>query len=289
MKRIFLLFCIAALSAAAEDFVLSDGTVLKDAAVVRSAIDSVLIRHSTGVQRLLFDRLSPELQQRFGMTPEQVAARRAQLQQAADAAVRAREAEQAARLAVLQSSGNSPRYLTGADVISLYAAVDTLSAREAEYLAAVWNRREASRLNLPSDIHRWGREAAALKSAFEAERAAFLAEYRDRAQLRTTVSAQDATISRQKDELAALKKEVTRLKEAEENLRRLNEKLRADSGSNSTVVVNRPVYVPTPVPTVCPHPHRPPHPPAVRPPRPRPVIQSNNPRPASSAHTLPRR
>lgn len=289
MKRILSLLCLAVLNAAAEDFVLSDGSVLKDAAVVRTAIDSVLVRHSSGVQRLLFDRLSPELQARFGMTPELVSARRAELQAAADTAAREREAEQAARLAALQSSGNSPRYLTGAEVISLFAAVDTLSAREADYLAAEWNRREASRLNLPSDIRRWGADAAALKPAFDAERAAFLAEYCDKAQLRSTVSAQDATISRQKDEISALKKEIAILKEAEANLRRQNDRLRADSGSNTTVVVDRPVYVPTPVPAVCPHPHRP-SPPTMRPSRPpRPVIHSNNPRPASSAHTLPRR
>ncbi len=285
MKRLISLILLCAGPLSAEDFVLSDGSVLKDATVVRSAWDSVLVRHSAGVQRLLYDRLSPELQARLGMTSELVAARRAELQQAAAAAESERRAAHEARLAALQASGNNPHYITGAEVFSLFAAVDTLSAREAEYLAAEWNRREAQRLNLPADVNRWGAEAAALRPGFDAERAAFLAEYRDKTQLRSRVSEQDNTISRQKEQIQKLREEVARLKEAEENLRRLNDRLRADASGGNTVVVERPVYVPT----VCPHPHRPPHPPAVRPARPRPVISSTTPRPAGEAHTIPRR
>ncbi len=274
MKRFIPLFLLMCSALFAEDFVLSDGSVLRDAAVVRSGVDSVLVRHSAGVQRLHYKRLSPELQQRLGMTPELVAARRAELQQAAAAAERKRQAEHDARVAALKASGNNPRYLTGAELFSLFAAVDTLSAREADYLAAEWNLREAQRLNLPADVSRWGAEAAARRPGFEAERAAFLAEYRDKAQLRAKVSELDSTISRQKEQLEKLRAQVATLKEAEANLRRLNDRLQADAARRGTVVVDRPVYVPTPVPTVCPHPHRPPHPPVSRPHRTHSVIRS---------------
>lgn len=277
MKTPLIILSLAcALGAMAEDFVLSDGTVLQDARVVRSTTDSVLVRHSNGVQKLLFDRLSPELQQQLGMTPELVAERRAAAEQAAAERSKQRAEAQAARLAALQASGQHPRYLSGAEVFTLFGEAVTLSAPTAEYLAALWNHREAARQKLPVDADRYAADVARLRPAAERELSA----------LRAAHQAQQ---------------EVKELREQIAHLQQQNAALLAQLADNrptsTTVVVDNPVYVPTPTyvpvpaPVVRPAPPRPPHrhePP--RPPRrPRPVIQSNNPRPASSAHTIPRR
>ncbi len=276
MPLIVLLSLAGALSAIAADFVLSDGTVLKDASVVRSTVDSVLVRHSTGVQSLLFDRLSPELQQQLGMTPELVAERRAAAEQAAAERRNQRAEAQAARMAALQVSGQHARYLSGAELFTLCGEAVTLTAPAAEYMAALWNHREASRLKLPADTERYAADVARLRPAAE----------RELSVLRAACQAQQ---------------EVKELREQIAHLQQQNAALQAQLTNNrptsTTVVVDNPVYVPTPTyvpvpaPVVRPAPPRPPHrhePP--RPPRrPRPVIQSNNPRPASSAHTIPRR
>lgn len=271
-KYAALLMCACSMSASADDFVLNDGSVLQDATVVRTSLDSVLVRHSNGVQQLLFDRLSPQLQQQLGMTPELVAERRAAAQQAADNRRRERDAAQAARMAALQASGQHPRYLSGADVYSIYSQANAISPRTAEYLAALWNMREAARMGLPVDAERYAADAAALRGAAEEELAA----------LRAAQQAQS---------------EVEKLRTQVEHLQQQNAVLRrqiANAGANATsttVVVDNPVYVPVPTTVVrpCPPPPPPHCRPAAPPRRPRPVIHSNNPRPASSAHTLPRR
>ena len=162
MKMPLILFAALAgsFSAVAADFVLSDGTVLKEASVVRRSVDSVLVRHSNGVQKLFFDRLSPELQKQLGMTPELVAERRAAAEQASAERRRQRAEAQVARLAALQASGQYPRYLSGADIFTLFSEAATLTAPTAEYLAALWNHREATRLNLPADAERYAADMA---------------------------------------------------------------------------------------------------------------------------------
>ena len=279
MKHVLCVMLLAALSLGAEDIVLADGSVLKDATVVRRDADAVLVRHSAGVQRLAAARLSPEAQKRLEMTPEHIAARRAAEAQVADARRRAKEEKQAERLAALEASGQHPRYLTGADVFALFGAVDTLSAREAEYLAAAWNRQEAVRLHLAADVERFDAQKASLRGEFDAERAACLAEYRDKAELRATISAQDSTINRQKDELRRLQKENAQLREQLATERRANDRRR----ENTTIVVDRPVYVPTCIP----HPVRARHPRHPHRPHARPGA-CPGPRPASGAHVIPR-
>ncbi len=271
-KFVALLIGACALSATADEFVLSDGSVLQDATVVRTSLDSVLVRHSNGVQQLLFDRLSPQLQQQLGMTPELVAERRAAAQQAAEKRRLEREAAQAARLAALQASGQHPRYLSGADMYSIYSSVESISPRTAEYLAALWNRREAARMGLVIDVERYAADAAGLRGVAEAELA----------NLRAAQQAQ-----REVDKLRA---QVAQLQQQNEALRKQLADARAGSPATSTtVVVDNPVYVPVPTPVGRPCPPPPPRRPVAAPRHPRPVIHSNNPRPASSAHTLPRR
>lgn len=271
-KYAALLMCACSMSASADDFVLNDGSVLQDATVVRTSLDSVLVRHSNGVQQLLFDRLSPQLQQQLGMTPELVAERRAAAQQAADNRRRERDAAQAARMAALQASGQHPRYLSGADVYSIYSQANAISPRTAEYLAALWNRREAARMGLPVDAERYAADAAALRGAAEEELAA----------LRAAQQAQS--------EVEKLRTQVEHLQQQNEALRKQLADARAGSPATSTtVVVDNPVYVPVPTPVGRPCPPPPPRRPVAAPRHPRPVIHSNNPRPASSAHTLPRR
>lgn len=267
-----LLIGACALSATADDFVLSDGSVLQDATVVRTSLDSVLVRHSNGVQQLLFDRLSPQLQQQLGMTPELVAERRAAAEQAAKKRRLEREAAQAARLAALQASGQHPRYLSGADMYSIYSSVESISPRTAEYLAALWNRREAARMGLVIDVERYAADAAGLRGVAESE-------------LSNLRAAQQA--QREVDKLRA---QVAHLQQQNEALRKQLADARAGSlATSTTVVVDNPVYVPVPTPVGRPCPPPSPRRPVAAPRHPRPVILSNNPRPASSAHTLPRR
>lgn len=274
MKMPLILFAALAgsFSAVAADFVLSDGTVLKEASVVRSSVDSVLVRHSNGVQKLFFDRLSPELQKQLGMTPELVAERRAAAEQASAERRRQRAEAQAARLAALQASGQHPRYLSGADIFTLFSEVATLSAPTAEYLAALWNHREATRLNLPADAERYAADMATRRPSAERELATLRAAHRAR------------------QEAKELREQVARLQQQNADLQA---QLANNRPTSTTVVVDNPVYVPTPtyvpVPVVRPGPPRPPRRQGPPPRRPRPVIHSDTPSPASSAHTIPRR
>lgn len=275
MKMPLILFAALAgsFSAVAADFVLSDGTVLKEASVVRRSVDSVLVRHSNGVQKLFFDRLSPELQKQLGMTPELVAERRAAAEQASAERRRQRAEAQAARLAALQASGQYPRYLSGADIFTLFSEAATLTAPTAEYLAALWNHREATRLNLPADAERYAADMATRRPSAERELATLRAAHRAR------------------QEAKELREQIARLQQQNAALQA---QLANNRPTSTTVVVDNPVYVPTPTyvpvpaPVVRPGPPRPPHRHGPPPRRPRPVIHSDKPSPASSAHTIPR-
>lgn len=275
MKFVLFFLLVGALGCHAEDFVLADGSVLHDAVVLRRSDEDIQVRHSGGIQRYAYDKLSPELQERFQMTPEQVEARRRQAQEDAAARRREKEEQQAARRALLEASGQHPRYLSGADVLQLYSPFGTLSAREAEFLAAEWNRREALRLGLPVESERFTEEAASLRSGFEEERQMYLKRIQEADALRATVSGLQTRLAQQEAELARLNKANAAL-QAEWN----------HKPASTTTVIKEPVYVPTlvPVPQPAPRPSGP-RPPAVRPtPRP-PVIL----KPASHARTLPRR
>lgn len=306
MKRLITLLMLP-LYCQAEDFTLADGTVLKDAEVLRKDGEVLQIRHAGGIEKFSYTELGETLQLRYDLTPAQVEARRAAAAEAAAEKQRAKEAakaekerlmkeEQEARQATLDAAGKHARYICGAEVIQLCSSMFTLDARAAEFLAAEWNRREALRLNLPVDTQRFSAEAASLKPDFEKERGELAAVRSELSDKRAEVQEQAATIKRQEAEIAALRAEVAKL----------NKELgRAENNrpTTTTVVVDNPVYVPTYVgPTCVGHVHRPrPHthhahkPRPARPAaRPKPVQVSPGPRPASaarpanSAHTLPR-
>jgi len=276
MKRVFSLLCLCASVCLAEDFVLADGTVLHDAVMLRQTDDSVQVRHSGGVQRFHYEKLSPELQERFRMTPEQVAARRAAAKEAAAARRREKEERQSAQRALLAESGLHARYLAGADVLQLFSPYGTLSARDAEYLAAEWNRREALRLDLPVEAERYAEEADSLKGSFEAGREAALKQERETAALRASVAELQGRINGLGAEIAGLRKE--------------NAALRTELGNkpaNTVSIVREPVYVPQPVyvPSIAPRPNplAPPRPPMRPSPPRRPIIL----KPASHASPVP--
>lgn len=305
--KIFYSILLLSLCCHAEDFTLADGTVLKDAEVIRQGDEELQIRHAGGIEKFSYTELGEELQQRYELTPAQVEARRKAAAEATARKQREKEAakaekarilkeEQEARMALLEASGKHARYISGADVIQLCSSMFTIEARAAEFLAAEWNRREALRLNLGVDTQRFSAEADSLKEDFEQERKELSTLRSELSDKRAKVQEQSATIKRQNDEIAALRAEVARL----------NKELgRAENRpTNTTVVVDNPVYVPTYVgPTCVGHVHRPhrahpapKHRPSHRPaPRPKPIQVSPGPRPASSArpansaHTLPRR
>lgn len=306
IKRVITLL-ILPLYCHADDFTLADGTVLKDAEVLRKDGEVLQIRHAGGIEKYSYTELGEALQQRYDLTPAQVEARRAAAAEAAAEKQRAKEAAKAekerelkeaqeARQAALEAAGKHARYISGAEVIQLCSSMFTLEARAAEFLAAEWNRREALRLNLPIDTQRFSAEAASLKPDFEKERDELAAVRSELIDKRAEVQEQAATIKHKNAEIAALRAEVAKLNK---ELGRAENK----RSTTTTVVVDNPVYVPTYVgPTCVGHVHRPrPHahpahkPRPARPaPRPKPVQVSPGPRPASaarpanSAHTLPR-
>ena len=246
MKLSFLpfLFLFAAGLCLAEDFVLVDGTVLQNAKVVRKDADSLVISHSAGVQRVGYDRLTPELQQRFDLTPHAVREYYDKVEQMRRDFAEAEEKKAAAQRAALQISGLSPRYLTGADVSALMSTWETLSAVCAEYLAADWNRREAARCNLTVEANRFDEEAKRLVARVENEREAIKKEN---------------DLKRAREQISSLQQVINRLNES-------------SSQSSGTVIISRPTYVPIyrPAPIVVPpvvRPLPPPRPPVNRPPQ----------------------
>lgn len=250
---IFMCVLCAAVSSA-EDFVLVDGTVLQDARLVRKDADSAVIGHSTGVQRVSFDRLPSELQERFGLTPQAVNEFREKQEQARRARVEAEEKLAASQRAALEASALSPRYLSGADVMALYSTWDTLSAVCAEYLAADWNRREALRCNLTVEADRYTREADRVAARMNEERNAVNKE-------KERVAALEA-------ELQLTKNELKKAKDAVNSQREEIQKLSQESSNQSsgTVVISHPTYVPVyrPAPIIVPPIVRPQPPPPPR-------------------------
>lgn len=256
MKPIYLLplLTVLLLPCSAEDFTLADGSVLHDAHVVRQDDETATIRHTTGVQRIPYTRLTPELQKRLGLTPEEVNARRAAAREAERQRAEAREKKAAEQRAALVTSGLSPRYMTGADVISLYSAWSTLSAPAAEYLAAEWNRREALRCGLTVEARRYKEDAAVLARNIERERAE---EIRTRERLAVA-----------EKELDAAKRDLQQARLAVQQLEKQNAELkeRPAQATTTTVVVSEPRVVPVyrPQPIILPPVHQP-RPPIVRP------------------------
>lgn len=277
MKRLCFLLLLT-LCCQAEDLTLANGTVLKDAVVIRQGDEEIQIRHTGGIEKFAYTELSPQLQERFNMTPALVEARRhaaaeaeAEKQRARDAAKAERERlkreDQEARIAALEAAGKHARYVSGADVIQLCSSFLTLEARAAEYLAAEWNRREALRLNLTLDIQRFTAEADSLRADFESNRKQFESMRAELSDKRAKVQAQAASIKRKNEEIKALRAQVA--------------KLNKELGQAEAAAFRRPatpIYIPTYVRPVCPRPvihrprvapPRPPRPPRPLPPRPR--------------------
>ena len=261
MKLSFLpfLFLFTAGLCLAEDFVLVDGTVLQNAKVVRKDADSLVISHSAGVQRVSYDRLTPELQQRFDLTPHAVREYYDKMEQMRRDLAEAEDKKAAAQRAALQVSGLSPRYLTGADVSALMSTWETLSAVCAEYLAADWNRREATRCNLTVEANRFDEEAKRLVARMENERDAAKKEKTRVASLEAKLHATENDLKRAREQISSLQQVINRLNES-------------FSQSSGTVIISRPTYVPIyrPAPIVVPpvvRPLPPPRPPVNRPPQ----------------------
>ncbi len=254
MKRACLLFLLtlAAPLASAEDFTLADGRVLRDAVVLRQTEEEIQVRHAEGIQKLRYTQLTRPLQERFNMTPEQVESRREEAKRAAAEKRESRRAAEAERQAQLASAGTQPRFLAGADVLTLLSPLDTVTAAEAEYLAAEWNRREAQRLNLPESARSYAELAASLHGAFSAEREQFLNEYRRLQQANTTISSQQEQIKTQQETLDRLKAENKRLASENKDLWRSSR-----SSTNTTTIIStpRPYFIPRPI--IRPAPARP--------------------------------
>lgn len=300
MKKI-IPFVLMAFSCYAEDFTLADGTVLKEAKVLHRSDEVLQIFHSGGIEKFTYKELGEELQKRYDMTPEQVLARKTAAKQAADEARKAKEAikaekervlqeEQQARIAALEASGKYARYISGAEVIQLCSALMTVDARTAEFLAAEWNHREALRLNLGVDAQRFATELASLRADFERQRKEIDSMRTELEEKRVKVKEQSATIKRKNQEIAELQAKIASLNKA------LGRAEAENTSSDTTVVIDRPVYVPSYGPTCIGHTVIPPSRPARRhkhthSPRPKakPIQVSPGPKPAGSAHTLPRK
>lgn len=252
---LLLLPLAAALLCRAEDFTLADGTVLHEARVVRKDGESATIAHTTGVQRISYDRLSPELQVRLELTPEAVKARREAARLEEKRRSEARERKAAQQRAALETSGLSPRYMTGADIISLHSSWTTLSAAAAEYLAAEWNRREALRCGLTVEAQRYKEDAAELARNIEKERAEMV-------QAQERIAGLEAQL---RETQAELRQTRLTLKKLEKQ----NQELSSERKTNTTVTIYEPHYVPVyrPQPIILPPAVRPPAPMRPQPPR----------------------
>ena len=222
-------FCMA------EDMTLADGETLHDVRVLRQDGESVTISHTAGVLRVPYGRLTLELQQRFGLTPAEVEARREQALQAEKERARAREKKMAEQRAALAASNLSPRYVTGVEISVLYGAWGELSTAGAEYLAAEWNRREALRCGLTVEAARYKEDAAK-----------WLPE----------VQQQQAQTKKEKEDQIALaerlKQTQAQLDQARSTVKKLEAKLEEKPATSSTTIVTTqptvvPVYQPTPV------------------------------------------
>ncbi len=156
-------FCLLSLLSSlfianAEDMVLRDGRVLKDAEVVSHTDDSVSVQYAEGVMRVGYKELTDDLQMRYGMTSVEVEkrlqnklAKEEARRQKAKAAEKAAE-ERAQKLRdSLSEAEKQPRYLSGRDVELMCMNLGEISSVESEYMALHWNMREAERVGLRHD------------------------------------------------------------------------------------------------------------------------------------------
>ncbi len=216
------LFCTLV---SAEDMILKSGKQLKDAVVSRKGIDHVIVRHSSGVQRVDYDELTFSNQERYGMTPDAVEKRRAEQKAKVDAASEKRERESERYMKLLKDSHNLPRYMKASDLRSMYLHYGEMSDVAAEYLAAEWNRRESIRLNLPEEVKRYTEYANMVRDAFnrevERERESVSEQKREVEQIR--LLRQELKLAKQREEAWKAKEEeyAEKLEEADDEYRDL--------------------------------------------------------------------
>lgn len=271
MKPALLAFLFLPLALSAADISLTDGSVLKDADVLRRDGEQAIIRHSGGIRRVAHDLLPAHIQEKYELTPELVLQRRTAAQEAQTRQQEDLRRRQEATRAALTAAGLQPRYLTAADVLTLYGPLHNITVRQAEYLAAEWNRREAERLDLPLEAQVYAAAAARVEGSFRADREAFLERLDAADELRTRVT----TLTEQNK---ALREAYAQLKKQNEALiKELDDLPDSLPRTSPTIIVPpRPIYIPPrpavrpsvrPAvrPAVRPHPH-----PPVRPPQPPP-------------------
>ncbi len=204
------LLLVCSHTVSAEDLMLKDGSLLRDAIVSRKGIDHVIIRHAGGVKRVDYHELTIDLQDRYAMSEKEVKERLAQQQAKAQAAADQLDRKKDRHILLLKDAQNMPRYLSSGDVRRLFLFYDDISEVAAEYLAAEWNKRESLRLKLPDQVQRYEKYADLVRETFDKERAESLRERsRERQQL---------------NELRVLKQELKLAKRQAENWQKLEER-----------------------------------------------------------------
>lgn len=290
-----LLFLLSSLFiASAEDIILRDGRVLKDAEVVSHTDDSVSVQYAEGVTRVGYMELTDELQLRYGMTPADVE-KRLQNKLAKEEARRqkAKAAEQAAEERAkklrdsLSEAEKQPRYLSGRDVELMCMNLGEISSVESEFMALHWNMREAERVGLRHDAQIFRerlKDYAPKVDALKKQRQESEKYWTDLDENYKKLSKSSA------EQIAALKQQVAQLK---------GEVVQAEQEKKTERIiitdVNRPWIIPPPPPIVIqprPVPVRPvqvirpkPAPPKPAPPRPapsRPISPSSYLKPGNS-------
>lgn len=229
MKRALLLLALGSVAALAEDFQLNDSTVLPDAEVIRRGMDFVQVRYRDGMRKVKADLLPQELQERFEMRPEDIQARRDAIRREAEQREARRLEKEALVRQNLSDAGLHPRYMTGTDVLGMCSPLVSLDARVAEYVASLWNQREAKRLGLASEAERFADAVKSSQAFYDDARK----EYLDRARSEKALRDQIAELEKKLD---AAQDENKRLSRDNESLRQQLEKVQKNTG-NTTVVV----------------------------------------------------
>lgn len=242
--------------AQAEDMTLANKDTLVNISILEKGNDHVRIRHDGGIAKVKYNELTPEWQQKLDLTPEQVTLRMESAKQAAQAKADSirnsfSEAERA------------PRYLRGADIMTIFSEQGEISTREAEYLAALWNEKEARRLSHTEEAEAFRETIKNQASAVSGTREKRASSLERITNLQGEVATLQGQLTASQNSLAALQQQNKDLREAFKNIPR---------GSNTTMVVDD-------GPTILPYPY---------PPQPIQIIQPVvYPRPNRPSHTCP--
>lgn len=136
---ILLSVCIAAMTCQAEDITLQDDRVLQDIRILDVGSDYLRISHSSGISNVKAADLPQDLQVKYKLTAEEVAARKQEAQQ------RQNEKWQKQRDS-LSNAEKHPRYLKPREITDIVAVNTRMTSLEAEAAAARWNLSEARRV-----------------------------------------------------------------------------------------------------------------------------------------------